>query len=70
MLSVVGAAIQLRSFKFSLDDDIVDRLNRQYTPIVLVLFAVLVTARQFFGESLHCWCPEVRLRCSKALCLK
>jgi len=60
MQSLVRAALDLRNFKFSLDDDIVDRLNRQITSALLILFAVLVSARQFFGESMHCWCPEVR----------
>jgi len=60
MHSIVKAAIDLRNFKYNLDDDLVDRLNRQYTSAVLILFAVLVSARQHFGEVMHCWCPEVR----------
>jgi len=60
MHSLVKAALDLRNFKFSLDDDLVDRLNRQFTPALLTIFAVLVSARQFFGETMHCWCPEVR----------
>jgi len=59
MHSLVKAAIDLRNFKYNLDDDLIDRLNRQYTSAILVLFAVLVSARQYFGEAMHCWCPEV-----------
>jgi len=64
MQKLVQAAIDLRNFKYNLDDDLVDRLNRQYTSGILVLFAILVSARQYFGEAMHCWCPEV-LRQSK-----
>jgi len=60
MHSLVKAAIDLRGFRCNLDDDLVDRLNRRYTPVIFVLFAILVSGRQFFGESMHCWCPEVR----------
>ena len=31
---------------------------RQYTPSLLVMFAVLISARQFMGDPIHCWCPE------------
>jgi len=60
MDSIIRAAIDLRNFKYNLDDDLVDRLNRQYTSAVMVIFAILVSARQYFGEAMHCWCPEVR----------
>jgi len=60
MHSLFRVALDLRNFKFSLDDDFIDRMNRQYSSGLLVLFAMLVSARQFFGETMHCWCPEVR----------
>jgi len=65
MYSVVKAAIDLRNFKCNFDDDLVDRLNRQYTPIILVLFTVIVTARHYIGDAMHCWCPEVRRTTTK-----
>ncbi len=37
-------------------------LSRQYTPMLLTMFAVLISARQYMGDPIHCWCPEqVRL---------
>jgi hypothetical protein len=59
MKSVIQALLDFKQFQFSLDDDLVDRLNRQYTASMLVLMAILVSARQYFGQAIHCWCPEV-----------
>lgn len=47
----------LGPFKRKADDDYADRLSRQYTVIVLVTFAGLVTTRQFVGKPISCWCP-------------
>jgi len=45
-------------FKSHFDDDYVDRLSRQYTIHVLLLFALLVTTKQFLvGSPINCWCP-------------
>ncbi|KAK2153632.1 hypothetical protein LSH36_291g08051 [Paralvinella palmiformis] len=49
----------LKEVKFRLDDDLPDRLSRRYTCSFLLLFAVLVSVRQYWGEAIHCWCPEV-----------
>lgn len=59
MQNVVRALLDIKQLKFSLDDDITDRLNRHYTAAVLVLMSVLVSGRQYFGTAIHCWCPEV-----------
>jgi len=39
------------------DDDLADRLNHRYTVILLVIFAVVVTATQYVGSPIHCWSP-------------
>src|SRR6218665_378925 len=59
MQKLIQAVLDLKQFKFRLDDDFADRLNRQYTAALHILMAVLVSARQYFGEAIHCWCPEV-----------
>ena len=49
--------LSIREIKFKSDDDYVDRLSRQYTVIILVCFAFLVSTKQFVGRPISCWCP-------------
>jgi hypothetical protein len=51
------SVLSIRELKFHVDDDHVDRLSRQYTVIILVCFAFLVSTKQFVGRPIHCWCP-------------
>ena len=39
------------------DDDFADRMNYKYTVAVLVIFAIIVTNRQFGQKQIHCWIP-------------
>jgi len=39
------------------DDDFADRLAYRFTTILLIVFAFLVTSKQFVGDSIHCWLP-------------
>ena len=51
------SVLSIRELKFHVDDDYVDRLSRQYTVIILVCFAFLVSTKQFVGRPINCWCP-------------
>jgi innexin len=49
------SASQLRSVRD--DDSYVDRLSHRYTVALLVLFAIVVTTKQYAGDQIDCWVP-------------
>ncbi|ESN91841.1 hypothetical protein HELRODRAFT_182016 [Helobdella robusta] len=51
------SVLSIRELKFHVDDDYIDRLSRQYTVVLMVLFAFLVSTKQFVGTPINCWCP-------------
>lgn len=40
------------------DDDFADRLNYQYTSVLLFLFIGLIGIRQYVGKPIQCWIPQ------------
>jgi hypothetical protein len=38
-------------------DDFVDRLNRKYTVILLLVFVSIICSKQYIGDPLSCFCP-------------
>ena len=38
-------------------DDFVDRLNRKYTVIMLLVFITVLSSKQYIGEPMACFCP-------------
>ena len=54
---VLKAVFMIDDFRNGIDDDFIDRLNRQYAPTVLVVFTILLSIKQIVGDPINCWCP-------------
>lgn len=54
---MLGSFATYARLKGRYDDDWIDRLNHLYTTIILVIFTIVVSTKQYVGEPIHCWCP-------------
>ena len=54
---VLKAVFMIEKFATEIDDEFVDRLNRMYTPSILVVFSIIMSIKQFVGDPINCWCP-------------
>ncbi|CAG5136836.1 unnamed protein product [Candidula unifasciata] len=57
MDSIIGSVGRVANVKVRNDDDLNDRVNHLYTTGILIIFTVVVSARQYVGDPIRCWCP-------------
>ena len=48
---------KLDSSKFRRDDDFADRFSHTFTTLLLVVFTLVISARQYIGKPIACWVP-------------
>lgn len=53
----LDAITKVRQFRFHNDDDFIDRLSRRYSVVLLMLFTVVVSTKQYVGDPISCWVP-------------
>lgn len=59
MQGFLDAASKIGKFSLRWDDDFCDRLSHRYTVILCIVFTVVVSAKQYVGDPITCWCPGI-----------
>ena len=54
---VLGNASKYVGLTAKDDDDFIDRISHHYSTIILVIFTVIVSTKQYVGDPIECWCP-------------
>ncbi|CAL8077532.1 unnamed protein product [Calicophoron daubneyi] len=49
---------RIGSSRLRFDDDLADRLNYQYTGVLMFLFIGVISIRQYVGKPIQCWIPQ------------
>ena len=57
MQNIIDVFTSLPGAKNKKDDDFSDRLSSRYTVIVLIVFAIVVSAGMWVGDPIVCWVP-------------
>jgi hypothetical protein len=52
----LDAIAKVRQFKFH-NDDLYDRLSRRFSVVLLMLFTVVVSTKQYVGDPIACFAP-------------
>ncbi|KAI0983548.1 hypothetical protein GJ496_011786 [Pomphorhynchus laevis] len=55
--SILDAISRIGKTHMQRDDDMIDKVNRRYSFIILLLFTVIVSTKQYVGDPIACWTP-------------
>ena len=57
MDKIIGAIGGVEQSKSRNDDDFADRLSHRFSTGLLIVFAIVVSTKQYVGDPINCWVP-------------